>query len=73
MSNLTVKLNKEETEAYLAARFPKEAIQELFSGVDDMDAIFMSSLEVPETEEDWEYWDVCAFFTVKILGEDDEV
>jgi hypothetical protein len=145
MSNLTVKLNKEETEAYLAARIPKgepvgqcpttrtfkvnhvdtcctdyfgghhlpnfaiqvtgnttykellgmclewqntdhldeelfrnsedynafrDAIIEMFSMVDDMDAVFQPSLEVPETEEEQEYWDVCAFFSVEILGED---
>ena len=152
MSNLTVKLNKEETEAYLAARIPKgelvgqrpteqpekprtfnvqhvdtcctdyfgghhlpnfaiqvtgnttykellgtclewqntdhldeelfrnsedynnfrDAIIEMFSMVDDMDAKFQPDLDVPETEEEWEYWDVCAFFTVEILGEDDD-
>ena len=153
MSNLTVKLNKEETEAYITARFPKyqhaaldelfptvkprtfkvshvdtcctdyfgghhlpnfaisvtgnttykellgmclewqntdhldeelfrnsedynafrDAIIEMFSTVYDMDAIFQPSLDVPETEEEMEYWDCCAFYTVEILGEGDEL
>lgn len=50
----------------------RDAIKELFSTVEDMDAIFCPSLEVPETEEEQEYWDCCAFFVVEILGEDDE-
>ena len=51
----------------------RDAILEMFSTVEDMDAIFQPSLDVPETEEEMEYWDCCAFFTVEILGEDDEL
>ena len=51
----------------------REAIIEMFSTVENMDAIFCPSLEVPETEEEWEYWGVCAYFTVEILGEDDAI
>jgi|APFre7841882654_1041346.scaffolds.fasta_scaffold346442_2 hypothetical protein len=50
-----------------------DAIIEMFSTVVDMDAIFQPDLEVPKTEEEQEYWDVCAFFAVEILGEDDAI
>jgi hypothetical protein len=51
----------------------RDAINERFNSVEDMDAIFCPSLDVPETEEEQEYWDVCAFFVVEVLGEDDEL
>jgi hypothetical protein len=51
----------------------RDAINEMFSSVENMGAIFCPSLEVPETEEEQEYWDVCAFFTVEVLGEDDAI
>ena len=50
----------------------RDAINEMFNSVEDMDAIFCQSLDVPETEEEQEYWDCCAFFAVEILGEDDD-
>ena len=59
-----------DSEDYNAFR---EAIVELFSLVENMDEIFQPRLDVPETEEERDMWDVCAFFTVEILEEDDEV
>lgn len=51
----------------------RDAITEMFSTVEDMDTAFQPDLDSPDTEEEWEYWDVCAFFVVEVLGEDDEL
>lgn len=43
----------------------RDAVEELFDGL-DLDKVFNARLETPQTEEEWEYWDVYAFFTVEM-------
>jgi hypothetical protein len=46
----------------------RDAVEELFIRI-DLDKVFDPRLETPQTEEEWEYWDVCAFFTVEMEEE----
>jgi len=48
----------------------RDAVEELFIRI-DLDKVFSPSLETPQTEEEWEYWDVCAFFVVEMEEEEE--
>jgi hypothetical protein len=45
----------------------RDAVEELFIGL-DLYKVFDARLETPQTEEEWEYWDVNAFFVVEMVA-----
>ena len=49
----------------------RDAVEELFDGL-DLDKVFDARLDTPQTEEEWDYWDCCAFFVVEMEEEGDE-
>ena len=49
----------------------RDAVEELFIRI-DLDKVFDARLETPQTEEEWDYWDCCAFFVVEMEEEGDE-
>jgi hypothetical protein len=53
----------------------RDAIEELFQDSEDMGTMqdtFDPRIDTPQTEEEWEYWDVNAFFVVE-MEEDESV
>lgn len=53
----------------------RDAIEELFQDSEDMGTMqdtFDPRIDTPQTEEEWEYWDCCAFFVVE-MEEDESV
>ena len=49
----------------------RDAVEELFIRI-DLDKVFDARLDTPQTEEEWDYWDCCAFFVVEMEEEGDE-